>query len=325
MLVLVVAPVLTWVAFAAHEPQCADSDAFWDGDLATGPGEVRGVILGSSQMGLDLDVYALAAGTGHPWQRVARHAVEQASIPATFPRMLASTEARPGMDHLVVEMSPLLFDTVGCARPELDGVPMQVHWYRTAREMLGDEAELVPSLAMDWLPHRTIMTSGRRRDLVDHLTRPKEALAVLRDLPRALDGFHPPARWEGEPVPELTLERVQKRRKFLLGGPLESWKPEVSERCLAVLKHTLAGAAAGHAVIILPPMRQMMRDDIDPGYRSALRAAAEKVATEAVTPVRVLDGTDLYADREAEMFTDFDHLSAAGAADFSQRVLEALR
>ena len=267
----------------------------------------------------------LFQSTGHAWQRVARHAVEQASIPATFPRMLASTDASPGMDHLVVEMSPLLFDTVGCARPELEGVAMQPHWYRTARAMLGPDEALIPAMAMDLLPHRWIMTSGRRRDLFDHLTRPSEALAVLRDLPRVVDGFHPPARWEGEPVPELTLERVRKRRTFLLGGPLEAWKPVVSDRCVETLGRTIAGARPGHTVIVLPPMRAMMRDDIDAGYRAALRETAEKVAKEAATPVRVLDGTDFYADREAEMFTDFDHLSATGAADFSKRVLAALQ
>lgn len=324
-LVLFVAPIGVWAAFSAHEPRCEDSDAFWNGDLPTGPGAVEGVILGSSQMGLDLDVYALAEASGHPWVRVARHAVEQASIPRTFPRMLASTPASAGLDHLVIEVSPLLFDTVGCGRPELDGVPMRAGWWSAARHMLGPDAELAPEVAMGWLPHRWIMTSGRRRDLVDHAKRPAHAARLVADLPAIAEGFSPPARWEGEPIPDLTPERIDKRRRFLLGAPLETYVPTVSALCLGVLERTIEGARAGRTVVVIPPVRARMRDAIPATFRAELRASVEAVATRARTPVLVWDATDTFADREAAAFTDFDHLSAEGAGEFTGMLAERLR
>ncbi|MFN7143920.1 MAG: hypothetical protein ACK4YP_09105, partial [Myxococcota bacterium] len=231
-IVLVVAPLVLVAAFRAHEPRCAEAEAFWLGDLPTAPGRVEGVVLGSSQMGLDVDVHALTAATGHPWVRVARHAVEHASIPRTYPRMLGSTPASPGLAHLVIEVSPLLFDEVGCARKELDGIPLRPQWWGAARATLGPDAELAPQVAMGWLPHRAIMTAGRRRDLVAHARDPAEALALLRDLPGVFRGVSPPARWEGEPVPDLTPERIEKRRRFLFCGSPEHPIPQPSNSCL---------------------------------------------------------------------------------------------
>ncbi|MDP2307001.1 MAG: hypothetical protein Q8P18_13330 [Pseudomonadota bacterium] len=324
-LVLLAAPVLVWAAFSAHEPHCEDSDAFWTGDLPTGPGRVDGAILGSSQMGLDLDVFALASETGHPWVRVARHAVEQGSVPRTFPRMLASTPASPGLAHLVIEVSPLLFDTVGCERPELDGVPMRAGWWSAARQMLGADAVLAPEVAMGWLPHRWIMTSGRRRDLVDHAKRPAHALRLLTDLPGIFQGFAPPARWEGEPVPDLTAARIDRRRAFLLGAPLDTYVPTVSALCLGVLERTIEGARAGRTVLVLPPLRGGMRDAVPSSFRTDLRASVDAVAARASTPVVVWDATDVFADREDAAFTDFDHLSAEGAGAFTGQLVELLR
>ncbi len=324
-LVLIVAPIAVWAAFSAHEPHCEDSDAFWNGDLPTGPGVVDGVVLGSSQMGLDVDVHALAEGTGHPWVRVARHAVEQSSIPRTYPRMLASTPASPGLAHLVVEVSPLLFDATACGRPELDGVPMRVGWWSAARRMLGPDEELAPDVAMGWLPHRWIMTSGRRRDLVDHAKRPGHALRLLADLPGVLHGFAPPARWEGEAIPDLTVERIEKRRRFLLGGPLDTYVPTVSDVCVDVLERTVAGARAGRTVLVLPPVRARMRDAIPAPLRADLRAAVEGIAARAPTSVVVWDATDAFSAEEEVAFTDFDHLSEAGAKRFTEMLVDRVR
>lgn len=324
-LVLLVAPIAVWAAFSAHEPHCEDSEAFWNGDIPTGPGRVEGVILGSSQIGFALDVYALAEASGHPWVRVARHAIVQASIPRTYPRMLASTPASPGLSHLVVEVSPLLFDTVGCGRRERDGVPMRAGWWSAARQMLGADAVLAPEVAMGWLPHRWIMTSGRRRDLVDHAKRPGHALRLLADLPKIAQGFHPPARWKGEAIPDLTPERLVQRRGFLLGAPLESWVPTVSDVCLGVLERTIEAAAAGRTVIVLPPVRAQMRDTLPATYRADLLDAVGVIAARAATPVVVWDATDAFAEGEAAAFTDFDHLSAKGAGAFTGMLAERLR
>jgi hypothetical protein len=319
-----VGPVLTWLAFAAHEPTCVEAEAFWLGDLPTSDGEVEGVILGSSQAGLGFDVYALDAATGHPWVRVARHAIEQSSVPRTFPRMLASTAASPGLQHLVVETSPYLFDQVSCGRPELEGVPLRASWWSAAREMLGPDAELAPDVAMGWLPHRWLMTSGRRRDLVTHVKNPREGLQVLLDSPRMLHGFSPPSRWVGEPVPDLTEERMMNRRKFLLGAPLDRYVPEVNAECVAILETLVRVARPGRTVFVMPPVRAAMRDSIPADYRAALRAALEGVAQRAATPVVVYDATSEFEGMESESFMDFDHLSAGGAAELTGRVAERL-
>jgi len=324
-LVLVAAPIGVWAAFSAHEPHCAGSEAFWNGDLPAGEGPVDGVILGSSQMGLDLDVYALAEATGHAWSRVARHAVEPSSIPRTYPRMLGSTAAEPGLAHLVIEVSPLLFDTVGCARPALHGIPLRLAWWDAERAIQGPEAELAPDVAMGWLPHRWIMSAGRRRDLVDHAKDPVHALRLLADLPGIVHGFSPPARWEGEPAPDLTDDRITKRRRFLLGAPLETWVPEPSALCLGVLERTIAAARPERTLLILPPVRARMRDAIPADYRADLRVAVEQIAARAATPVVVFDATDAFAASEDASFTDFDHLSSTGAAAFTAQVAERLR
>ena len=325
VLVLVVAPVVAVAAFSAHEPTCPESEAFWLGDLPTGPGEAQGVVLGSSQMGLDLDIHALAAATGHPWVRTARHAVEHASIPSTYPRMLASTPASPGLDHLVLEVSPLLFDTVGCSRDPLHGIPMRTQWWGAARAMLGPDAELAPEVAMGWLPHRWVMTSGRRRDIVDHLTNPSEARALLLDLPKVFGPFAPPARWEGEPVPELSAERIEKRRRFLFGAPLDRYEPTPSAECLATLSRVVDAADAERTVLLLPPLRAAMRDAVPAALRVDLRAAVDAIAAARPGRVVVFDATDRFVDAEAASFTDFDHLSAAGATVLTADVAARLR
>ncbi len=323
-LVLVVLPLCVWAAFSAHEPYCDDSEAFWTGDLPTSPGVVGGVILGSSQMGLDLDVYALDRATGEPWVRVARHAVEHASIPRTYARMLGSSAARPGLAHLVIEVSPLLFDEVGCERPELPGLPLRLPWFAAVRGMLGVDAELAPALAMGWLPHRAVMTSGRRHDLAAHAKRPGHALQLLGDLRHVFHGFSPPARWAGEPVPDLTPERIERRRRFLFGGPLEGYVPRVSALCLRVLERTVAEAHAGKTLLLLPPLRTALRDAIPAAVRSELRGALQELSTRMPT-VSMLDATDLFAAEEAANFTDFDHLNPVGAAGLTTAVAAALR
>ncbi|MFZ5480301.1 MAG: SGNH/GDSL hydrolase family protein [Myxococcota bacterium] len=320
---LVLAPVCVWVAFSAHEPRCEDAEAFWLGDLPTGE-PVEGVVLGSSRMGMDLDVHALAAETGGAWQRVARHAVEQASIPATYPRLLASTDARPGLRWLVLEASPLMFDAKGCGRPELEGVTMRAHWAPAAREMLGDDAELAPAVAMGWLPHRWLMTSGRRHDVVEHLKRPAHAARLVADLPHALEGFSPPGRWAGEVPPDLTMERVWRRRQFLLGAPVDTFVPAVNEACVATLARVVDAARAERTLLVIPPLREAMRDTLPADYRAAVRAAMERVAASRPS-VRVLDATDHFAGEEDARFSDFDHLGEAGAAAFTRDVAAALR
>ena len=238
--------------------------------------------------------------------------------------MLASTPAAQGLDHLVLEVSPLLFDEVACARPELDGVPLRAGWWGPARAMLGPDAELAPAVAMGWLPHRWLMTTGRRRDLVDLLTNPAEALALVRDLPGVFEGFSPPARWEGEAVPELSDARIEKRRRFLFGGDLAGYVAKPSATCLTTVEGVIAAARPGRTVLVIPPVRARMRDAIPADYRAALRAEVEALAGRAATPVVVWDATDAFADREAAAFTDFDHLSAAGAADFTAALAERL-
>lgn len=323
LLAVIGIPIVVWAAFSAHEPVCEDAEAFWTGDLPTGPGPIGGVILGSSRMGMDLDVHALAARTDRVWLRVARHAVEQASIPRSYPRLLASTPASPGLSRLILEVSPLMFDEVGCARPELTGIPMQAHWLPTARRMLGDDAELAPDVAMGWLPHRWLMTSGRRRDLIDHAKRPGHALRLITDFPRVFLGFSAPARWAGEIVPDLTMERVLRRRGFLLGAPLETFVPRVNAECVAVLQRVIAGARAERTLLVIPPLRALMKGTLPAGYLTELRAAADAVA--ASSPgATVLDATDRFADAEEAHFSDFDHLGEAGAAAWTEDVAAAL-
>ena len=322
-LVWVLAPLGVWSAFSAHEPRCEDAEVFWNGDMPTGAGPVSGVILGSSVMGMDLDVYALAEATGSVWQRVARHAIEQASIPASYPRMLAYSDAKPGLATLVLEVSPSLFDQTGCARPELNGLPMRLTWAAAAGRMLANDAALAPAVAMGWLPHRWIMTSGRRSDIVSHLKRPKHALQLLTDLPNFLSGRRPPSRWKGESAPELTPERALRRREFLLGGPLDSWVPVVSEVCIATLGCVITEAHADQTVLVVPPLRAAMQAAFPDGYLKKVTAAAHAVAARA-GHTAVLDATDRFKDEEDVHFSDFDHLNETGAAAFTADVLATL-
>ncbi len=321
----VVAPGLVWAAFSAHEPHCADAEAFWNGDLPAGEGPVAGVILGSSRMGFGVDVHALAGETGHAWQRVARHAIVTASVPASYPWMLATTDASVGLDALVIEVSPLMMDATSCGRPVLPNLPVEAHWWGPAREALGPDAAIAPAVAMGWLPHRGIMTSGRRHDIVEHLKKPEHALALVTDLPGALHGFAAPARWQGPEVPDLDDARIKSRREFLLGGPLDTFVPHPNAACLTTVRDTIAMAGARRTVLVMPPLRARMRDSLAVSYREELRTAVSKLAAEAPFPTRFLDATDRFADTEDASFTDFDHLSEAGAAAWTRELAAILR
>ena len=323
-LTVLVAPVAVWGAFSAHEPHCEDANAFWNGDLPTGEGDVEGVVLGSSRMGMDLDVYALAEATGFPWVRVARHAIEQASIPMSYPRLLASTPARPGLKRLVIEVSPLLFDETGCGRPPLAGIPMQAHWMPAAWEMEGHETELAPAVAMGWLPHRWLMSSGRRHDVIEHLERPAHALRLLTDLSHLGEGFHPPARWRGEIPPDLSDERIVKRRQFLLGGPIDTFVPKVNATCVAVLERVIAEARAERTILVLPPVRARMRDSLPAEYRDDVKSMMRSLASRSSVSTVLVDATDRFAGAEDDHFADFDHLDEKGARAFTRDLLEAL-
>lgn len=323
-LVLGVGPLLVWAAFSAHEPRCEDAEVFWTGDLPTGAGPVGGVILGSSSMGMDLDVYALSHATGSAWQRIARHAIEQSSVPASYPRMLSSSDATPGLATLILEVSPSLFDQTSCARPELAGLPMRLAWAPAARRMLGDDAELTPAIAMGWLPHRWIMTSGRRSDIISHLKRPAHAVQLLTDLPNFLSGRRPPSRWKGEAAPELTPERALRRREFLLGGPLNTWVPVVSDACMGTLERVITEAHADQTVLIIPPLRAVLQATFPDGYLTKLTDAAHAVAARTDHTV-VLDAKDRFKEDEDRNFLDFDHLNETGTAAFTADVLTLLR
>lgn len=325
LLALLVAPLAIFAAMAAHEPNCATNESFWNGDRPTGPGPVEGLILGTSHMGMDLDVHALAAATGATWQRIARHAVEEASLPATYPRLLAASDARAGMKWLVIEGSPLIFDKAGCGRPELQGVPMRASWMPEARAMLGPDAELVPEVALGWLPHRWLMTAGRRHDLALHAKDPAHLVEVLRDAPGAVSGPHAPARWRNERIPDLTTERVRHRRRYLLGTSLDAFVPEVHAGCVATLETVIATAAAERTVVLVPPLRPEMRDTLPAGYRAAFLAAMDAVAARAPVPTVVVDATDRFAGTEDAHFADFDHLDARGATALTDDLVAALR
>ncbi len=355
---MVVAPGLVWAAFSAHEPHCAEAEAFWNGDRPAGEGPVEGVILGSSRMGFGLDTVQLADATGHAWQRVARHAIVTASVPASYPWMLATTDASPGaaggrmgprrprfgggvaegggppsapessrvtLRALVVEVSPLMMDATSCGRPVLPNVPVEAHWWGPAREALGPDAAIAPAVAMGWLPHRWVMTSGRRHDILEHVKKPAHALALLTDLPGVLHGFEAPARWHGPEVPDLDDARIRSRREFLLGGSLDTFVPHPNVACLATLRETIAMGRAQQTVLVMPPLRARMRDSLPAPYREELRAAVSALAADAPFPTRFLDATDRFADAEDASFTDFDHLSADGAQVWTRELAAILR
>jgi hypothetical protein len=303
-------------AFAAHEPACPHAENFWNGDLPYGEGEVRGVLLGSSRIGTDVDVHALADATGFAWQRIARHSVQQASIAASYPRMLGASSARPGLDVLVVEVSPLLYDATGCARPELANLPLEPQWWGPLREVLGDDAALLPSIAMTYLPHRWPMSSGRRSDIVTHARDPGHALALLTDLPGARHGFEAPRRWAGEPSPDLDEERLRRRREFLLGGSLDTFVPSTNAECLQTLESMIVAARPRRTLLVLPPMRTRFTRAVPTELHAALDGALAELATR-LPGVEVWDASSRFEAEEDVRFLDFDHLSEAGAERFT--------
>ncbi len=302
-----------------HEAHCAWGEAFWTGDLPAGPGPVRGLLLGSSRMGADVDLVQLSQGTGHGWQRVARHTLSENALPPSYPALLASSDAKPGMDVLVVEVSPLLFDQTSCARPPMPHVAMEPHWSGAAGRM-GMEGR--PSaLAMTLLPHRWLAGSGRRHDLVEHVKHPGHLVSAIADLrhgPRRVI-----SRWPGEPAPPLTAENARNRREFLLGGKLETWLPEVNASCVATLERVVRAAEARRAFLVILPMRPSLRETIEPEYEAAARLALREAASR-LPRTALLDFSTRYDGDEAN-FNDFDHLTPTGATAFTTELVDLLR
>ncbi len=317
--VLVGAPLAAWWALSVHEPHCAWGEAFWNGDLPAGEGPVRGLLLGSSRTGADVDIVQLAEGTGFAWQRVARHTLAGNALPPTYPALLASSDAAPGLDVLFVEVAPLLFDAVSCGRPPIPHVAMQPQWVGPAGEM-GLEGR--PSaLAMTLLPHRWLAGSGRRHDLVQHLKSPGHLASVVTDLKRGGRDVIP--RWPGEPAPELTEANALRRREFLLGRPLEQWRPEVAGECVAAVERVVRAARAERTFLVILPMRPMLRATVEPEYEAAARLALREAAGR-LERTALLDLSARY-DADPAHFNDFDHLTAEGAAAFTAELVELFR
>lgn len=313
---LVALPMAVWWTMSVHEPYCAWEEAFWDGDLPAGEGEVRGLLLGSSRTGADVDVVALAGGTGFAWQRLARHTLSGNSLVPTYPHLLAASDAPPGLDVLVIEVSPLLFDEVSCGRAPIPHVAMQPQWFGAA-EALGIE-DRTSALAMTILPHRWLAGSGRRHDLVEHVKSPGHMLSAVADLRHGTRGRIP--RWMGEPAPPLTAEHAQNRREFLLGRPMKAWVPKVSATCLATLEQVVRVAAAKRTFLVMLPMRAMLRDTVEPEYWSTARLALRESAGR-LPRTALLDFTTRF-DTEPGHFNDFDHLTAEGASAFTAELVE---
>ena len=304
---------------SVHEPYCPWGEAFWDGDLAVGSGPVRGLLLGSSRTGADIDLEQLSAGTDFSWQRIARHTLTGNALPPSYPELLALSDASPGLDVLYIEVSPLLFDEVSCARPPIPHVAMQPWWFRAAGTM---GVENRPSaLAMSILPHRWLAGSGRRHDLVDHLKDPGHLLGALGDLRHGTRGRI--ARWPGEPAPPLTPENARNRREFLLGGKLATWRPAVNPVCLATLARVVEGAAAQRTFLVMLPMRPMLRETVEPAYWDAARTAFRELARR-LPRTALLDTSDRF-DGEESSFNDFDHLTAAGADAYTKDLVDVFR
>ena len=316
---LLALPLGWWWTLSVHEAHCPWGEAFWTGDLPAGAGPVRGLLLGSSRMGADVDLVQLADGTGHGWQRIARHTLAGSALPPSYPALLASSQARPGMDVLVVEVSPLLFDETSCSRPAMPHVAMEPQWVSAAGRM-GLEGR--PSaLAMTLLPHRWLAGSGRRHDIIEHVSQPGHLLRALLDLRHGQRQVL--ARWPGEPAPPLTDDNARNRREFLLGGTLDTWVPEINEQCVATLERVIRAADAQRAFLVVLPMRTALRKTIEPGYvagaRRALRDAALRLPRTAL-----LDLSTRYDDEEA-YFNDFDHLTPTGAAALTTELVDLLR
>ncbi len=314
--VLVALPLAVWWTMSVHEPYCPWEEAFWDGDLPAGEGDVRGLLLGSSRTGADVDVVQLAEGTGFAWQRMARHTLSGNSLVPTYPELLTASAASPGLDVLFIEVSPLLFDEVSCGRAPIPHVAMQPQWLGPAG-VLGIENR--PSaLAMTILPHRWLAGSGRRHDLVEHLKAPGHLLTAVADLRHGSRGRIP--RWVGEPAPPLTAENAMNRREFLLGQPMSAWVPKVNASCLATLEQVVRVAAAKRTFLVMLPMRPALRDTVEPEYWSGARLALRESASQ-LPRTALLDFTTRF-DADLGQFNDFDHLTAEGAAAFTAELAD---
>ncbi len=324
---LVGLPVAVWLAFSAHEPTCPEQEAFWNGDRPVVPDDgeghdVEAVVLGSSHLGMGIDLARAAMATQVGWQRIARHAVATVSLPRSYAWMLASTDASPGMRALVIEASPLLMDVTTCGRAPLANVAVHPSWWWSARAMLGEDAPLASAVAAGGLPHRWLMSSGRRSDLLAHAKHPRHALGVLADLPRLRRGLPVVTRWPGERVPDLDEARIRRRREALLGAPMEAFVPEVDAGCVDALADVIRAARAERTLVVAPPMRARMRAGLDPAYLRAFDTALEAMAT-SLAPLRVdvWDATDAFVADEEGRFEDFDHLSAEGAALWTDAIV----
>lgn len=316
---LVALPLAVWWTMSVHEPHCAWGEAFWDGDLPHGQGEVRALFLGSSRAGADVDMGVLAGTADVAWQRLARHTLSGNALPPSYPELLTLSDARPGLDVLMIEVSPLLFDEVSCGRAPIPHVAMQPWWFGAAGT-LGIENR--PSaLAMSLLPHRWLAGSGRRHDLVEHARHPGHLLQTVADLRHVTRGRI--ARWPGEPAPELTVDNAHNRREFLLGRPLSAWKPQLNEACLSTLGEVVRAADARDTVFVMLPMRPMLRETVEPAYwRDSVTAFTTLAA--GLPNTRLLDFSAHY-DTNLAAFNDFDHLTAEGAADFTGALAAALQ
>lgn len=315
---LVAVPLAVWWAMSVHEPYCAWGEAFWDGDLPVGEGPVRGLLLGSSRAGADVSLGRLSGATGYAWQRLARHTLTENALPPSYPELLTLSDARPGLDTLVIEVGPLLFDEVSCSRPPVPHVALQPWWFREAGELGRDDRP--SALAMTILPHRWLAGSGRRHDLVDHAKDPAHLLQVLADLRHGTRGRID--RWPGEPAPPLTEENALRRRTFLLGRPMEAWSPTLSTACLDTVGRVVRAAHARRTALVAFPVRPMLRGTIEPAYREAATAAFEALAA-SLPATTFLDFSTRY-DADEAAFNDFDHLTEAGAADFTPALAAAL-
>ncbi len=316
LVTLVVAPIAAWWTLSVHEPHCEWGEPFWTGDLPVGEGAPRGLLLGSSRMGADVDTALLAERTGLAWQRIARHTLTGNALPPTYPALLGSSAVRPGLDVLVVEVNPLLYDQTSCGRPAAPNVPLAPAWTPHGEE-LGVENR-ASALAMALLPHRWLAGSGRRHDLVEHAKHPGHALRALGDL--AHGARQPMARWPGEPAPERTEANAWKRREFLLGQSMDAWVPRLHQGCLEDLATTVRVADAQRTFLVVLPMHPMFRGTIEPEYASAARVSFRELA--GSLPRTALVDLSARFDGEPDRYNDFDHLTAAGAERFTGELAE---
>ncbi len=316
LLPLVGGPLAAWWTLSVHEPHCEWGEPFWTGDLPVGDGPVRGLLLGSSRLGADVDLGALSAGTDSTWQRVARHTLAENALPPSYPKLLASSNASPGMDVLVVEVNALLFDQVSCGRAPIPHIPLEPAWFAAAPS-LGVENR-ASALSMTLLPHRWLAGSGRRHDVVEHVKHPTHALQAVADLRRG--GRQALSRWGGEPAPERTPENALKRRAVLLGAPMTEWVPVVNSECLDAVATTVRAASAQRTFLVILPMRSMLRDTIEPEYQEAARMAFRELASR-LPRTALLDFSTRFDD-DGSAFNDFDHLTEEGSRRFTEELVE---